>query len=102
MVHAMFETLKTVAAGAAFYDHLEVHKGLSLGAQITLAIPDIQLLPQHEKEWAAQYGVRDDCTNLGGTGGSRGDFGLCQEGIGESRFDIEVEHSCELRQCREC
>lgn len=55
---------RTVAAGAAFYDHLEVHKGLSLGAQITLAIPYIQLLPQHEKEWAAQYGVRETIVRI--------------------------------------
>lgn len=51
-----FVSLKTATA---FYDALQVCKGPSIGAPITLALPYVQVVFQKEKEWAASYGVNE-------------------------------------------
>jgi cystathionine gamma-synthase len=49
----------TVASGSAFLDALDVHKGPSLGAHITLAQPYVQMVLQKKKEWAARHGLSE-------------------------------------------
>ncbi|KAM3539815.1 hypothetical protein ARSEF1564_007256 [Beauveria bassiana] len=49
----------TIESSAAFFDALQVHKGPSIGANITLALPYVQVVFANEKEWAAQYGLRE-------------------------------------------
>jgi cystathionine gamma-synthase len=50
---------ESVAVAARFYDHLDLHKGPSLGADVTLALPYVQMVLQREKEWAAGHGLRE-------------------------------------------
>jgi cystathionine gamma-synthase len=45
----------TVAAAASFFNALDVHKGPSLGASVTLAQPYVQTVFHKQKEWAAKY-----------------------------------------------
>jgi cystathionine gamma-synthase len=49
----------TLDASRAFFDSLDVWKGPSLGANITLAQPYVQMVLQKEKKWAASHGLRE-------------------------------------------
>ncbi|KAJ5174429.1 uncharacterized protein N7482_000306 [Penicillium canariense] len=49
----------TIEASRAFFDSLDVRKGPSLGAHITLAQPYVQMVLQKEKKWAASHGLRE-------------------------------------------
>ncbi|KAG5981329.1 hypothetical protein E4U55_003080 [Claviceps digitariae] len=49
----------TVASSERFFNALDVCKGPSIGANFTLALPYCQVVFAQEKEWAAQYGVRE-------------------------------------------
>ncbi|RMZ79837.1 hypothetical protein DV737_g3212, partial [Chaetothyriales sp. CBS 132003] len=44
-------------AASTFFNHLDLHKGPSLGACVTLAQPYVQTVFALEKEWAAYYGL---------------------------------------------
>lgn len=59
--HGFLFTLEFVSlkVAKAFYDALQLHKGPSIGAQITLALPYVQVVFQKEKEWAASYGLSE-------------------------------------------
>ncbi|KAK8059161.1 cystathionine gamma-synthase [Apiospora saccharicola] len=52
-------TLRFASVGVArtFFDALDVCKGSSLGAEMTLAQPYVQTVFPRKKEWAAQYGL---------------------------------------------
>jgi cystathionine gamma-synthase len=50
---------ESVDVAARFYDNLDLHKGPSLGADVTLALPYVQMVLQREKEWAAGHGLRE-------------------------------------------
>ncbi|KAK8050863.1 cystathionine gamma-synthase [Apiospora rasikravindrae] len=47
----------SVGLARAFFDALDVCKGSSLGAEMTLAQPYVQTVFPRKKEWAAQYGL---------------------------------------------
>ncbi|KAH8658400.1 cystathionine gamma-synthase [Xylariales sp. PMI_506] len=49
----------TVESSARFYNALNVCKGPSIGADFTLALPYVQVVFKHEKDWAAQYGLSE-------------------------------------------
>ena len=50
---------ESVDVAARFYGNLDLHKGPSLGADVTLALPYVQMVLQREKEWAAGHGLRE-------------------------------------------
>lgn len=54
----------TVVASEAFFNALNVHKGPSLGAQVTLAQPYVQTVFSKEKPWAAKYGLRETIVRI--------------------------------------
>ncbi|OAA58198.1 Cys/Met metabolism, pyridoxal phosphate-dependent enzyme [Cordyceps fumosorosea ARSEF 2679] len=49
----------SVEAAGAFFDALRVCKGPSIGAQVTLALPYVQVVFAQEKAWAARYGLSE-------------------------------------------
>ncbi|KAG5995975.1 hypothetical protein E4U43_002937 [Claviceps pusilla] len=49
----------TVASSERFFNALDVCKGPSIGANFTLALPYCEVVFAQEKDWAAQYGVRE-------------------------------------------
>lgn len=51
--------LSTVEAAAAFFDNLNLHKGPSLGSNLTLVQPYVQTVFHKEKQWAASWGLRE-------------------------------------------
>lgn len=55
---------ESVVAAAAFFDTLNVHKGPSLGAHVTLAQPYVQTVFMREKEWAASYGLSESIVRI--------------------------------------
>ena len=55
---------ESVAVAAAFFDALEVCKGPSLGASVTLAQPYVQTVFQAEKEWAKGYGLSETIVRI--------------------------------------
>ena len=55
---------ETVEEATIFLDSLELHKGPSLGANITLASPFVQLVFQKEKEWAAHHGLKETIVRI--------------------------------------
>ncbi|KAK2603421.1 hypothetical protein QQS21_004371 [Conoideocrella luteorostrata] len=50
---------RDVVVASAFFDSLEVCKGPSLGAHVTLAQPYVQTVFANEKAWAAKYGLNE-------------------------------------------
>lgn len=54
----------TVEAASTFFDTLNVHKGPSLGAHVTLAQPYVQTVFSQEKEWAASYGLKESIVRI--------------------------------------
>lgn len=59
--HGFLFTLEfsSLKVATAFYDAIQVCKGPSIGAPITLALPYVQVVFQKEKEWAASYGLNE-------------------------------------------
>ena len=57
-------SFKTVTAAAAFFDNLEVYKGPSFGANVTIAIPYVQLVFQKEKDWASSHGLDETLVRI--------------------------------------
>lgn len=55
---------RTVAAAEVFFNNFKVHKGPSFGANITLALPYVQLVLQKEKQWAAQHGLSETIVRI--------------------------------------
>jgi cystathionine gamma-synthase len=55
---------ESVTAATIFFDSLNVHKGPSLGAFVTLAQPYVQTVFSREKEWAASYGLRETIVRI--------------------------------------
>ncbi|KAF2126172.1 PLP-dependent transferase [Dothidotthia symphoricarpi CBS 119687] len=55
---------ESVVAAATFFDALNVHKGPSLGAHVTLAQPYVQTVFMREKEWAASYGLSESIVRI--------------------------------------
>lgn len=51
--------LSTVEAAAAFFDNLNLHKGPSLGSNLTLVQPYVQTVFFREKQWAASWGLQE-------------------------------------------
>jgi len=49
-------TFHRVEDAQIFYDHVDTHKGPSLGTNFTLSSPFVLLAHYNELEWAAQYG----------------------------------------------
>ena len=49
----------SIATATAFFDNAAVHKGPSLGANVTLLQPYVQTVFIREKEWAARNGVKE-------------------------------------------
>ncbi|KAI9039798.1 cystathionine gamma-synthase [Aspergillus affinis] len=48
---------ESVVTAATFFDAMNVHKGPSSGASVTLAQPYVQTVFSREKEWATSYGL---------------------------------------------
>ncbi|KAE8335119.1 pyridoxal phosphate-dependent transferase [Aspergillus arachidicola] len=48
-----------VKTASSLFDHLNVYKGPSLGAHVTLAQPYVQTTFQRQKKWAASHGLRE-------------------------------------------
>lgn len=44
---------------SAFFDNLPVCKGPSFGANVTIALPYVQLVMQDQKEWARGHGLNE-------------------------------------------
>ncbi|KAF8534749.1 pyridoxal phosphate-dependent transferase [Trichophaea hybrida] len=55
---------ETVEATTAFFNAIDVHKGSSLGANLTLAQPYVQTVFQKEKAWAARYGLKETIVRI--------------------------------------
>lgn len=55
---------ESVLAAATFFDALNVHKGPSLGASVTLAQPYVQTVFMREKPWAASYGLSETIVRI--------------------------------------
>lgn len=55
---------ETVHGAARFFDNLDLCKGPSLGADVTLALPYVQMVLQQEKEWAAGHGLRETIVRI--------------------------------------
>lgn len=54
----------TVQAAMEFLNSLQLHKGPSIGANITLALPYVQMVFQKEKDWAARHGVKETIVRI--------------------------------------
>lgn len=46
-------------SAASFFDNLQLCKGPSFGADITIALPYVQMVLQKEKDWAERNGLRE-------------------------------------------
>ncbi|SPB51962.1 unnamed protein product [Aspergillus niger] len=57
-------TFHSTAAAVAFFDHLEVLKGPSLGTNFTLSCPYTLLAHYSELEWASSFGVDFDLVRI--------------------------------------
>ncbi|KAI1826174.1 cystathionine gamma-synthase [Xylaria intraflava] len=55
---------ETADHAAIFFDALDVCKGPSLGAEVTLAQPYVQTVFAKEKAWAARYGLRESIVRI--------------------------------------
>lgn len=55
---------ESVLAASTFFNSLNVHKGPSLGASVTLAQPYVQTVFMREKEWAASYGLSETIVRI--------------------------------------
>ncbi|KAJ5920919.1 Cys/Met metabolism pyridoxal phosphate-dependent enzyme [Penicillium verhagenii] len=50
---------ENVEQAAAFFDNFPVCKGPSFGANVTIALPYVQLVMQNQKEWAKGHGLNE-------------------------------------------
>ncbi|OAA38560.1 Cys/Met metabolism, pyridoxal phosphate-dependent enzyme [Metarhizium rileyi] len=57
-------SFETVAAASAFFDSLDLYKGPSFGATITIAVPYVQLVLQKDKEWASTNGLDETLVRI--------------------------------------
>ncbi|PWY65041.1 cystathionine gamma-synthase [Aspergillus heteromorphus CBS 117.55] len=57
-------TFHSTAEAVAFFDHLEVHKGPSLGTNFTLSCPYTLLAHYSELKWASSFGVDFDLVRV--------------------------------------
>ncbi|KNG88022.1 cystathionine gamma-synthase [Aspergillus nomiae NRRL 13137] len=57
-------TFYSTAQAVAFFDHLEVHKGPSLGTNFTLSSPYTLLAHYGELGWASSFGVEFDLVRI--------------------------------------
>ncbi|KAA8645519.1 cystathionine gamma-synthase [Aspergillus tanneri] len=57
-------TFYSTAAAAAFFDHLDVFKGPSLGTNFTLSSPYTLLAHYSELDWAGSFGVEFDLVRI--------------------------------------
>ncbi|KAF4998421.1 hypothetical protein FDECE_11795 [Fusarium decemcellulare] len=55
---------ESIVAAATFFDAVNIHKGPSLGASVTLAQPYVQTVFTREKAWAASYGLRESIVRI--------------------------------------
>jgi cystathionine gamma-synthase len=55
---------ESVVAAETFFNTLNVHKGPSLGAPVTLAQPYVQTVFMREKKWAASYGLNETIVRI--------------------------------------
>ncbi|KAJ5482897.1 Cys/Met metabolismpyridoxal phosphate-dependent enzyme [Penicillium diatomitis] len=49
----------TTAQASAFFDNFPVCKGPSFGADVTIALPYVQLVMQNQKDWARGHGLNE-------------------------------------------
>lgn len=49
---------------SAFFDNLPVCKGPSFGANVTIALPYIQLVMQNQKDWARGHGLNETLVRI--------------------------------------
>ncbi|KAL4782540.1 pyridoxal phosphate-dependent transferase [Aspergillus varians] len=54
----------SVESASRFFDALQVHKGPSLGGNLTLAQPYVQTVFFREKHWAARYGLKESIVRI--------------------------------------
>lgn len=54
----------TIAAARTFFDAAEMHKGPSLGSNVTLLQPYVQTVFHKEKEWAASCGLKETIVRI--------------------------------------
>lgn len=54
----------TVEVATEFLNSLQLHKGPSIGANITLALPYVQMVFQKEKDWAARHGLKETIVRI--------------------------------------
>lgn len=54
----------SLCAAATFFNALDVHKGPSLGANVTLAQPYVQTVFHKQKEWAAKYSLSETIVRI--------------------------------------
>ncbi|KAK8029294.1 hypothetical protein PG991_006350 [Apiospora marii] len=73
----------SVNVARAFFDALDVCKGSSLGAEMTLAQPYVQTVFPRKKEWAAQYGLDEAIV--------RCSIGVEDGGVLERIFGVAME-----------
>jgi cystathionine gamma-synthase len=50
---------ETTAEASAFFDNFPVCKGPSFGANVTIALPYVQLVMQKQKDWAKGHGLNE-------------------------------------------
>jgi cystathionine gamma-synthase len=81
---------ESVSAARAFFDTLEVHKGPSLGAHLTLAQPYVQTVFFREKEWAANYGLKETIVRIS--------VGLEDENALARTFDEAVKKADKMKK----
>lgn len=55
---------ESVSAATSFFNALDVHKGPSLGANVTLAQPYVQTVFTKEKTWAKKYGLNETIVRI--------------------------------------
>jgi cystathionine gamma-synthase len=69
-----FEDVETAST---FFNTLNIHKGPSLGAKVTLAQPYVQTVFSKEKVWAASYGLSETIVRI--SVGLEDEFALAAE-----------------------
>ncbi|CAG8908635.1 unnamed protein product [Penicillium egyptiacum] len=59
-------TIEFVAVQVAmeFLNSLQLHKGPSIGADVTLALPYVQMVFQKDKEWAESHGIKETIVRI--------------------------------------
>ena len=55
---------QSTVQAAAFFDNFPVCKGPSFGANVTIALPYVQLVMQKQKEWARGHGLSESLIRI--------------------------------------